>query len=197
MFELILFFIIVLISRSAGLLTIVPGTTTWLISFKNFLLNTVYLTLLTGLGEEIGWRGFLLPRLQLRFPVIIGSIVLALINSFWHLRTADLAMLLSGDLPGFWISFLPDMGLRILISVPVIFIIVYLFNKTKGSLVIMILYHGASNASYEWIKEITGVGDPSLVLPFFAGILWLTSVFFIPALLRQAKNNELVTDLAK
>ena len=106
-------------------------------------------------------------------------------------------ILLAGDLPGFWNSFLPDMGLRILISVPVIFVIVYLFNKTKGSLVIMILFHGASNASYEWIKEITNIKDPSFTLPIFAGLLWLTSVFFIPALLRQEKNKEFVTVLGQ
>ena len=197
MFELILFIIIAVISDKMELAALAPGTINWLISFKNFLVNTVYLTLLTGLGEEIGWRGFLLPRLQLRFQVIVCSIILALINSLWHLRTTDIMILLTGDFSGFWSSFLPEMGLRILISVPVIFIIVYLFNKTKGSLVIMILYHGTSNASYEWIKEITNIQDPSFVLPIFAGLLWLTSVFFIPALLRQEKNKELVTDLGQ
>jgi len=197
MFELILFFIIVIVYGSLGLVTIKSGAVNWWTSLENFLLNTIYLTLLTGLGEEIGWRGFLLPRLQSSFPIILCSVILALVNSLWHLRTADLAVLLTGDLRGFWSSFLPDMGLRILISVPVIFVIVYLFNKTKGSLVIMILYHGTSNASYEWVKEITGIADPYFVLPIFAGLLWLTSVFFIPALLRQEKNKELVTDLGQ
>ena len=180
-----------------GFAALTPVTINWMISLKNFLVNTAYLTLLTGLGEEIGWRGFLLPRLQLRFTIIICSIILAIINSLWHLRTTDIMILLTGDLPGFWNSFLPEMGLRILISVPVIFVIVYLFNKTKGSLVIMILYHGASNASYEWIKEITNIKDPSFILPIFAGLLWLTSIFFIPALLRLEKNKELVTDLGQ
>ena len=197
LFELILFFIIVIVYGSLGLVTIKSGALNWWTSLENFLLNTIYLTLLTGLGEEIGWRGFLLPRLQSSFPIILCSVILALVNSLWHLRTADLAVLLTGDLRGFWSSFLPDMGLRILISVPVIFVIVYLFNKTKGSLVIMILYHGTSNASYEWVKEITGIADPYFVLPIFAGLLWLTSVFFIPALLRQEKNKELVTDLGQ
>jgi hypothetical protein len=73
---------------------------------------------------------------------------------------------------------------------------VYLFNKTNGSLVIMILFHGASNASYEWVKGITGIVDPLFTLPWFALMLWLCSVFFIPALIRQGKRNAIVTELS-
>jgi membrane protease YdiL (CAAX protease family) len=195
-FELILFLIIVLASSSYGVLTLNASVHFWFNSLKNFLLNTFYLTLLTGLGEEIGWRGFLLPRLQSRLPVLICSIIAALIASFWHLRTADLTLLLQGNLEAFRTSFFPDMGLRILISAPVLFVIVYLFNKTKGSLVIMILLHGASNASYEWVKEITGMNDPSFTLPWFALSLWLISVFFIIALIRMEKKKEIITNLS-
>ena len=195
-FELLLFLIIVIASDTFGSVSVKHGVSTWFISLKNFLLNTIYLTLLTGLGEEIGWRGFLLPRLQSRLTVIISAIILALVASFWHLRTDDLTLLLQGNLLAFKSSFFPDMGMRILISVPVVFVIVYLFNKTKGSLVIMILYHGASNASYEWVKEMTGIKDPSFTLPWFAILLWITSVFFILALIRLERKKEIITDLS-
>jgi hypothetical protein len=87
------------------------------------------------------------------------------------------------------------MGMRILITIPVIFIIVYLFNKTRGSLIIMIIFHGSSNASYEWVKMILDMKDPSFILPLFAGALWITSIYFIPALLKQARNKEIITSL--
>ena len=195
-FELILFLIIVLAARSYGIVTLNAGAFSWFNGIKNFLLNTFYLSLLTGLGEEIGWRGFLLPRLQSRVPILFCAIIMALIASFWHLRTTDLTLLLQGDLQGFRASFFPDMGLRILISVPVLFVIIYLFNKTKGSLVIMILFHGASNASYEWVKDITGINDPSFTLPWFALSLWSISVFFIIALVRMEKKKEILTGLS-
>lgn len=194
-FEIILFLVIVLLSHYWGLTQIFPGSAIWYISLKNFIINTMVLALLTGLGEEVGWRGFLLPKMQSRFPVLASALILALIISFWHLRTSDISLLLEGNLAGFCESYFPDMGLRILISVPVIFVIIYLFNKTKGSLILMILFHGASNASYEWVKEITGNNDPSFTLPLFASLLWLTSVFFVPALIRQANRNELVTEV--
>jgi len=195
-FELLIFLIIVLFYHSLNIVDANKDAIIWLRSIEGFIINTVYLTLLTGLGEEIGWRGFLLPRLQSCFPVILSSIILALINSFWHLRTGDITLILEGNLSGFWNSFLPNMGLRILITIPVIFVIVYLFNATKGSLIIMILYHGSSNASYEWVKEIIGLNDPSFILPLFAALLWLTSIFFIPSLIRQGKEKRITTSLA-
>ena len=194
-FELLIFFIIVLLYRSFNVVATNKDAIIWLRSIEGFFINTAYLTLLTGLGEEIGWRGFLLPRLQSFLPVILSSIILALINSLWHLRTSDVTLILEGNLSGFWKSFLPDMGLRILITIPVIFVIVYLFNATKGSLIIMILFHGSSNASYEWVKEITEVNDPSFFLPLFAALLWLTSIFFIPALIKQGKEKKIITSL--
>ena len=195
-FELILFLVIVLSSYLFGSSPLLPGTKVWFVGLKDFILNTILLSLLTGLGEEIGWRGFLLPRLQSRLSVLISALGLAFIISFWHLRTPDIGFLLNRDLQGFLSSFLPDMGLRILISVPATMVTVYLFNKTNGSLVIMILFHGASNASFEWVKGITGLVDPLFTLPWFALMLWLSSVFFVPALIRQGKRNAIVTELS-
>ena len=40
-----------------------------------------------GFGEEIGWRGFALPRLQARFGPLAGTLVLALLWAAWHAPT--------------------------------------------------------------------------------------------------------------
>ena len=40
--------------------------------------------IVNGLGEEIGWRGFLLPRLQARFGPVMGTALTALIWGGWH-----------------------------------------------------------------------------------------------------------------
>jgi membrane protease YdiL (CAAX protease family) len=39
----------------------------------------------TALGEEIGWRGFLTPRLVSRFGFVPGSLMVGLIWGAWHL----------------------------------------------------------------------------------------------------------------
>jgi membrane protease YdiL (CAAX protease family) len=191
-FELALFHIIILFCYATGYKEINIRISALLPSYLSFLVNTITLTILTGLGEEIGWRGFLLPKLQERYKIVIAALALTLINSMWHLRTDCLGILLKGDLPGFSAIYFPDMALRILISAPVILIIIYLFNYTIGSLLIMILYHGSANASYEWVKEITRNNDPAFILPVFAVFLWITMIFFVPAVIKQQRNNELV-----
>lgn len=194
-FELVLFHIIILFCSVTGYKEINPSISALLPSYLSFLINTISLTILTGLGEEIGWRGFLLPKLQSGYKIIAAALILTLFNSLWHLRIDCLALLLKGDLSGFSAIYFSDMALRILISAPVIFIIIYLFNNTKGSLLIMILYHGSANASYEWVKDITGINDPVFILPVFAFSLWIGMMYFIPAVISQSRNNKLVVSV--
>jgi uncharacterized protein len=62
---------------SAGLQ---PGETVWTLSV------TVVFALFSGpLSEELGWRGFALPRLQVRYNALVSSLILGVIWCFWHL----------------------------------------------------------------------------------------------------------------
>jgi membrane protease YdiL (CAAX protease family) len=163
------------------------------VSYLNFLLSTFTLAILTGLGEEPGWRGYLLPRLQAKYTILMAWIILSLVNSIWHVRNDCIILLLQGDYTGFSRVYFPDMGLRILISLPAVMVMVYLFNQTKGRLMVMVLFHGAANASYEWVKEITGNPDPGFTLPVFAALLWITTIYFLPKVMKQAKHHKLIT----
>ena len=37
------------------------------------------------LGEEIGWLGYLLPRLEKKYGLVLGTMIMALIRGAWHL----------------------------------------------------------------------------------------------------------------
>lgn len=48
------------------------------------LLPQIVIIVLIAIGEEYGWRGFLLPRLMDKFNLLYSSIILGLIWGFWH-----------------------------------------------------------------------------------------------------------------
>lgn len=195
LFELLLFHLVLFFCVISGYGDIKIQTDLLPKSYSNFLVNATILSLLTGVGEEIGWRGYLLPKLQSKYIIIVSAIVLSFFNSIWHLRNDCIVMLLQNDLTGFSQVYFPDMGLRFLITIPVIFVLIFVFNATKGSLLVMILYHGTANASYEWVKEITGNSNPEFLLPVFAVSLWIAAIYFAPAIISQAKYKKLITQI--
>ncbi len=87
-------------------------------------LNMFFVTL----GEEPGWRGFALPRLQQRYGPVLGTIVLGTLHALWHLPTGFIA---GGPL------------YRIAGS----FLYTWIYNHARGSILIAILIHGAANAA--------------------------------------------------
>jgi membrane protease YdiL (CAAX protease family) len=83
-------------------------------------------------GEEFGWRGLALPLLQRRFSPFWAGLILSVIWGVWHLP----AFLLSGTPFGGW-SFGPWFVGVVAIGI----IITPLFNDSRGSILIAIIYH--------------------------------------------------------
>ena len=92
------------------------------------------------LGEEPGWRGFALPRLQQLYGPLVGTLLLGPLHVLWHL-------------PYF---FIPEWGTSrdsilevscyVLSGVALTFVYTWLFNRTKGSVLLPILAHTSVDA---------------------------------------------------
>lgn len=90
----------------------------------------------SALGEEIGWRGYALPRLQAGRSALSASLILAPIWALWHLP-----LWLTGE-PGRTPTFyLPFFASALAFSV----ILTWVYNSTGGSLLMVVLLHATAN----------------------------------------------------
>lgn len=98
----------------------------------------VILVLGGPLNEELGWRGFALPALQRQLSPRAASLVVGLFWAVWHL-------------PLFWIPGASQEGLPLvpilaqIVALSVLF--TWLYNRTRGSLLLALLFHAALNAT--------------------------------------------------
>jgi membrane protease YdiL (CAAX protease family) len=88
-------------------------------------------------GEETGWRGFVLPRLQTRTSPLIAALIIALFWAPWHffLWQATGSPVMT---PGFWTG---QYALHTLSSV----FIVWICNRARGSILVAGITHAAAN----------------------------------------------------
>ncbi len=106
----------------------------------NFVFYFILILPLSAFWEEIGWRGFLLPVLQEKYTAIKSSLIIGFVWGLWHLPIY-LAINPYGDktIIFFIMMFIGCFALSIIAT--------YLYNSTKGSLLICILFHNAINTS--------------------------------------------------
>jgi len=95
-----------------------------------------------GTNEEPGWRGFALPRLQLKFSPLIASIILGLIWGFWHTPIY---------LPQYG-SFI-QYGIFLLNTIKIAIILTWLYNRTGGSVLATALLHTVGNITFEFLPS--------------------------------------------
>jgi len=115
----------------------------------------IILTVAAGIGEEFGWRGFLLPRLQTRHNALISSLIVGVIWAIWHIPLFFIKGTGQYDIQS-------QGGLLPAILGYSIFVIfssiqfTWVFNNTKGSVLLAAVMHGATNAWGGYIDVFRG-----------------------------------------
>jgi uncharacterized protein len=112
------------------------------------------------MGEEIGWRGYLLPKLQERYTPFAASLILGLIWGFWHTPTklAGITFFV------FW--FLQLMGGN--------FLGTFVYNKAKPSLWSAILLHYIFNMmGFLFMQNMLDVVVVTGIVYLVAGLLFV------------------------
>jgi uncharacterized protein len=97
------------------------------------------------LGEEPGWRGFALPRMQGRYGPLWGTLLLGVIWTGWHLPDF-LSPSAQGGGPGSsFATFLTNFTIFFGLVMALAIILTWVFNHTRGSILIAILAHASIN----------------------------------------------------
>ncbi len=117
-----------------------PGPDFWLATYQQHLLlavAAVTLGLVIVAGEEIGWRGYALPRLQDTYHPLAASAIIGLLWGLWHLESP---MYGPGTGTG-WIDILSLTGGTIGAAV----VYTWLYNNTRGSVLLACVFHSVYN----------------------------------------------------
>jgi membrane protease YdiL (CAAX protease family) len=97
------------------------------------------IVVVNGFGEETGWRGYALPRLQERFTPLIATFILAGCWAAWHIPQ----FFLLDSYKGF--SAVTGIGFLFALTCGAV-VATWLYNRTGGSILAVVVWHGIYNA---------------------------------------------------
>ena len=140
------------------------------------ILAAIFLSTPVQAGEEIGWRGYALPRLAVRWGLAPASIVLGAVWACWHLPFFFLAGVdKSGQ--SFPVYFLQVIALSVAAA--------WLYWRTNRSLLLVMLMHSSVNQTLGLVPStISNASNAfaismSLVAWLTVGLLSITAVYFL------------------
>ncbi len=138
-------------------------------------------------GEEVGWRGYALPRLAASFGLGGASVVLGIIWALWHLPLFFIPGT-GSDGQSFPIYLLHVTALSVALA--------WLYWKSDGSLLLVMLMHASVNNTTDIIPAaVPGATDPfsfagSTMAVYTIGLSWLLAV----PLMDQMRGARLAVD---
>lgn len=116
-------------------------------------------------GEEIGWRGYALPKLLQNHSAVMASLILGVLWGGWHLPTFFIAGSPQAGIP--FVSFL-------LFTTGASVLFTWLYLHTQGSLLLAMLFHGAINS----FGLVNTALDPSSRW-WLMGIVYVAAAFLV------------------
>jgi len=118
-------------------------------------------------GEELGWRGFLLPKLLERHAPFRATLVLIPIWAAWHWPL----WLLPGLPHKSW-----PFACFFLLIVPLSFLFTWLYLNTRGSVLIAILFHAAINTAIHFLPIVPPRYPGLAPFALWIGLTWAVTL---------------------
>lgn len=177
-----------------SILTLVLGGVTSKLIFKilqsnweELLIHLILQILIIGIGEEMGWRGWLLPNLNKKYSLLKAMIIVFITWTLWH----------------FPILFQESQILIpwLLIIIGATIILTWAWKKFGNNVLLFAVIHGSINyPQFFWENQSNEIDSQALInswtisgyFYFFAGIIALISM---RKMLRTKDNKTLASDL--
>jgi membrane protease YdiL (CAAX protease family) len=152
-----------------------------------FAINFLAVLIVGGpLGEELGWRGYALPRASARFGLSWAGALLGLAWAAWHMPLFLMTGTPQAELPFIWFA-LQAVALSLVLAV--------VWHGTAGSLLLPVLLHTSVNAFAGPLRILPGEAGSArpymitVVLTCASALILLLARAIIPARPAPAAGN--------
>ena len=132
-------------------------------------------------GEEIGWRGYVLPRLQTRYSALTAALLLGVVWAFWHLPK----FLSHWDTVTFAWYIVDTTAKSVLL--------VWVYNNTKGSLLMTTLCHAALNTAGVFLptaNTVTNANSGAFIITVLLDVLVMVVIIIIAGPQRLSRTES-------
>lgn len=129
-------------------------------------------------GEEIAWRGYVLPRLQTRYSALLSSLIVGVIWSVWHLPKFYGTGSSGGRSFGWFTVFC--------LAAAVLY--TWLYNNSHGSLLLVTLFHAANNTAGMFLPVSFAV--PGGILSNRMTVLYVIAAIVVAILTGSARLSR-------
>ncbi len=149
-------------------------------SLPLFILPFFLVEIITN-GEEIGWRGYILPRLQAKYSALTSTLILGVIWGFWHLPK----FLSHFDAVVFAWFMLHIMAFAVILT--------WLYNNTKGSLLMVAICHAISNTAGIFVPMASTVSSENMgsyIIYVLLEVVAALMIIFVAGPTRLSRTEE-------
>jgi membrane protease YdiL (CAAX protease family) len=145
-------------------------------------LNLLAVLFLGGpLGEELGWRGYALPRLSSQFGLVGAGALVGLVWAVWHLPLFMLPNSPQGDL-SFWLFALQAIALSLIMAV--------LWQEADQSIILPVLMHASVNSFSGPLRILPRDAGSTSPYIFSVALGWALAAVLIFAFARRGARKR-------
>ena len=152
----------------------------------------------TGICEELGWTGFVTPRLRQRYSVLATGLIIGVLWGVWHIVPMVIMPSVAYSVPFSPAVYIAVRTLSFLVGSLVAFrvLMVWVYDRTQSLLLLILMHTGLTAANIIYEPEALG-GSSNFILDFVtAAVFWFIVALVIMVNRQRFARPPLRTQMA-